>query len=147
MPPAERHNRLAVVRERLEAWEAQSLSRFASLSAASAGRLRPEPPDDLRTEFQRDRDRVVHTNSFRRMKHKTQVFIAPIGDHFVTRLTHTLEVTQIARTVARVAPPQRGLWWRLPRSATMSGIRRSVTSERWCSTACSREGFGITSRA
>ena len=101
MPPVERHNRLAVVRERLEAWEAQSLSRFASLSAASAGRLRPEPPDDLRTEFQRDRDRVIHTNSFRRMKHKTQVFIAPIGDHFVTRLTHTLEVTQIARTVAR----------------------------------------------
>ncbi len=92
---------LAVVREHVEQWEAERLSPNASLSARSKGRPTPEPLDDLRTEFQRDRDRVIHTNSFRRLKHKTQVFIAPVGDHFVTRLTHTLEVTQIARTIAR----------------------------------------------
>jgi dGTPase len=89
------------VRERQEQWEAEHLSPLATLSANTQGRLVPEPRDDLRTEFQRDRDRVIHTNAFRRLKHKTQVFVAPIGDHFVTRLTHTLEVTQIARTVAR----------------------------------------------
>ena len=92
---------LAVVREYVEQGEADRLSRWASLSARSKGRKVPEPLDDLRTEFQRDRDRIIHTNSFRRLKHKTQVFVAPVGDHFVTRLTHTLEVTQIARTIAR----------------------------------------------
>lgn len=67
----------------------------------SAGRLRPEPPDGVRNEFQRDRDRIVHAKAFRRLMHKTQVFIAPDGDHFRTRLTHTLEMTQVARTIAR----------------------------------------------
>lgn len=79
----------------------ESLSPCAVKSRLSKGRARPEPPDPIRTAFQRDRDRIIHCNSFRRLKHKTQVFIAPLGDHYVTRLTHTLEVSQIARTIAR----------------------------------------------
>jgi dGTPase len=88
------------VRARLEERE-QLLSPFAARSYQSRGRERPEEPSPLRTEFQRDRDRIIHCKAFRRLKHKTQVFIAPVGDHFVTRLTHTLEVAQVARTIAR----------------------------------------------
>ena len=88
------------VRLRLEERE-ELLSPFAARSRLSLGRLRPEEPSPLRTAFQRDRDRIIHSKSFRRLKHKTQVFIAPPGDYFVTRLTHTLEVSQIARTIAR----------------------------------------------
>ena len=88
------------VRERLERLE-EALSPHASRSNASRGRELPEPPSPLRTEYQRDRDRIIHTKAFRRLKHKSQVFIAPVGDHYVTRLTHTLEVAQIARTIAR----------------------------------------------
>ena len=87
-------------RERQEARE-QLLSPFATRSILSQGRARPEAAHPLRTSFQRDRDRIIHSNSFRRLKHKTQVFIAPTGDHYVTRLTHTLEVAQVARTIAR----------------------------------------------
>jgi dGTPase len=79
----------------------ESLSPHAVKSKNSRGRQRPEEPDPIRTCFQRDRDRIIHCKSFRRLKHKTQVFIAPLGDHYVTRLTHTLEVSQIARTIAR----------------------------------------------
>ena len=71
-------------------------------SADSSGRLRPEPEDDVRPAFQHDRDRIIHSKAFRRLKHKTQVFFAPAGDHYRTRLTHTLEVSQIARTIAKV---------------------------------------------
>ena len=79
----------------------ESLSSYAVKSRSSRGRLRPKEPCPIRTAFQRDRDRIIHCKAFRRLKHKTQVFIAPLGDHYVTRLTHTLEVSQIARTIAR----------------------------------------------
>ena len=92
---------MTTVRGQIEASEAQLLSERAQRSIDSKGREEPEPEDDLRTCFQRDRDRIVHSKAFRRLAHKTQVFIAPEGDHFRVRLTHTLEVTQIARTIAR----------------------------------------------
>ena len=79
----------------------ESLSPYAIKSRLSQGRLKHEEPCPVRTAFQRDRDRIIHSKAFRRLKHKTQVFIAPLGDHYVTRLTHTLEVSQIARTISR----------------------------------------------
>ncbi len=90
-----------LVREQLENLEKQLLSPQAALSSASRGRQREDIPCRYRTAFQRDRDRVIHCKSFRRLKHKTQVFLSPEGDHYRTRLTHTLEVSQIARTIAR----------------------------------------------
>jgi dGTPase len=93
---------LATIREALEARERDTLAPQAALSANSRGRLRPEPEDDVRPAFQHDRDRIIHSKAFRRLKHKTQVFFAPAGDHYRTRLTHTLEVSQIARTIAKV---------------------------------------------
>ena len=88
-------------RERTEQIERDTLSPRAVLAADSKGRERDEPQDPIRTVFQRDRDRIVHAKAFRRLKHKTQVFLAPEGDHYRVRLTHTLDVSQIARTVAR----------------------------------------------
>ena len=88
------------IRQRAEKRE-ETLSPFAVKSRQSQGRLKAEEPCPVRTAFQRDRDRIIHSKAFRRLKHKTQVFIAPLGDHYVTRLTHTLEVSQLARTIAR----------------------------------------------
>jgi dGTPase len=93
---------LPSIRETLEQRERETLAPQAARSADSRGRLRPEPEDEVRPAFQHDRDRIIHSKAFRRLKHKTQVFFAPAGDHYRTRLTHTLEVSQIARTIAKV---------------------------------------------
>ena len=90
-----------LIREELERREFQILAPQAAKSANTMGRLRPEDEDEIRPAFQRDRDRVIHSKAFRRLKHKTQVFFSPTGDHYRTRLTHTLEVSQIARTIAK----------------------------------------------
>ncbi len=89
------------IREELEEIELKTLSKYASFSRYSKVRDREETPCDIRTCYQRDRDRIIHCKAFRRLKHKTQVFLAPAGDHYRTRLTHTLEVSQIARTIAK----------------------------------------------
>lgn len=89
------------IREMLEKIEADTLVPQAARSAETRGRDRQEAEDDLRPSYQRDRDRIIHCKAFRRLKHKTQVFLAPEGDHYRTRLTHVLEVTQIARTIAK----------------------------------------------
>lgn len=89
------------IRESTEQWEEAYLSPYASFSKDSKGRERMEDSCDIRTAYQRDRDRIIHCKAFRRLKHKTQVFLAPEGDHYRTRLTHTLEVSQIARTIAK----------------------------------------------
>lgn len=96
----ERRKRMNV-REKQEQWEQTYLSKFASLSMNSKGREKPEMPCDIRPIYQRDRDRILHSKAFRRLKDKTQVFFAPLGDHYRTRLTHTLEVSQNARTIAK----------------------------------------------
>ena len=90
------------IREQLEEREREILAPRAARSGDSRGRLRPENEDPIRPAFQRDRDRIIHCKAFRRLKHKTQVFFAPTGDHYRTRLTHTLEVSQIARSISKV---------------------------------------------
>ena len=91
----------ACVRERVCAQEERFFSPFAQKSANTKGREKPEKRCEFRTDFQRDRDRIIYSNSFKRLKNKTQVFFAPEGDHYITRLTHTLDVSQIARSIAR----------------------------------------------
>ncbi|RMD54350.1 MAG: deoxyguanosinetriphosphate triphosphohydrolase, partial [Nitrospirae bacterium] len=92
---------MLTIREQTELIESEILHKRASLSSRSKGRVREEEEGEIRTVFQRDRDRIIHSKSFRRLKHKTQVFLAPKGDHYRTRLTHTLEVSQIARTISK----------------------------------------------
>ncbi len=92
---------MSSIKQKLTEWEKSTLSPYAFLSESTAGREHPCTDCDMRTDFQRDRDRIIHSQSFRRLMYKTQVFLAPAGDHYRTRLTHTLEVTQIARTIAR----------------------------------------------
>ena len=89
------------IRKRTEQWEANQLASHATLASESRGRERREPQDSIRTVYQVDRDRILHSKAFRRLKHKTQVFIDPFGDHFRTRLTHALEVMQVGRTIGR----------------------------------------------
>ena len=96
-----RNEQNMTIRERIEQIEADTLSPYACLSINSKGRDREEPQCDIRPVFQRDRDRILHSKSFRRLKSKTQVFLTPMGDHYRTRLTHTLEVSQNARTIAK----------------------------------------------
>src|SRR6202048_2158806 len=93
---------MTTLRHQLEAREREILVPQAAKSADSRGRLRPEAEDDVRPAFQRDRNRIIHSKAFRRLNHKTQVFFAPAGDHYRTRLTHTLEVSEIPRTNAKV---------------------------------------------
>jgi dGTPase len=97
-----RNNFAVTIREELECREREILAPAAAKSGDSKGRLRAEAEDGIRPAFQRDRDRIIHTKAFRRLKHKTQVFFSPAGDHYRTRLTHTLEVAQIARSIAKV---------------------------------------------
>lgn len=106
------------IREETEAIERQILSRYATLSENSLGRRVPLEPDPIRPCFQRDRDRILHCKAFRRLKQKTQVFLSPEGDHYRTRLTHTLEVSQIARTISRALRLNEDLT-ELSRSATI----------------------------
>jgi dGTPase len=93
---------MSTIREDLETREFAFLAPQAAKSRTSRGRVRPEAEDPIRPAFQRDRDRIIHVKAFRRLKHKTQVFFSPTGDHYRTRLTHTLEVSQIARSIAKV---------------------------------------------
>ena len=95
------NNKFSEIRERQIQFEETYLSEYAAKSSRTKGRKTPISPCPIRTEFQRDRDRILHSKAFRRLKHKTQVFISPAGDHYRTRMTHTLEVSQIARTIAR----------------------------------------------
>ena len=120
------------IRADLEGREAEHLASYAARSRDSKGRLRPEAEDPIRPAFQRDRDRIVHSKAFRRLKHKTQVFFAPTGDHYRTRLTHTLEMSQIARTVAKVLRLNEELTEAIALGHDLGHTRRSGTRVSGC---------------
>ena len=119
------------IREQLELRELEYLSSYAALSKDSKGRKRKEEPCDIRPAFQRDRDRILHCKAFRRLKQKTQVFLLPKGDHYRTRLTHTLEVSQNARTIAKALRLNEELVeapWGMIWDIHLSGMQGSVRS-------------------
>ena len=118
------------VREFLEQEEYRLLAPQAQKAAETKGRAYQEEESDVRTCYQRDTDRIVHSKAFRRLMHKTQVFLQPEGDHYRTRMTHTLEVSRIARTIAR-ALRLNETWQRPPPWGTTWGTRPSATPERW----------------
>lgn len=128
------------IREQTENWETQFLSPYAALSRKSRGRDREEEPCDIRPVYQRDRDRILHCKSFRRLKHKTQVFLTPKGDHYRTRLTHTLEVAQNARTIARALRLNEDLTEAIALGHDLGHTPFGHAGERALAAACS-EGF------
>ena len=125
---------LRKTRDEREQLEHELLASEATKADESDGRAEDEEPDEFRTAFERDRDRIVHTKAFRRLKHKTQVFLNPDGDHFVTRMTHTIQVNQVGRAMARPSASTR-ISPRRSASAMTWAIRRSGTPER---TPCAR---------
>ena len=134
------------VRTRTEEIERLTLAPWATFSDASRGRQRPEEQDPIRPVFQRDRDRVLHCKAFRRLKQKTQVFLSPEGDLYRTRLTHTLEVSQIARTIARARPSPWATIWATPPSATPESGRWISSRPAASSTICRACGWWTSSR-
>lgn len=133
------------IREQNEQREHAVLEPWATFADSSAGRLRPMEPCPYRTCFQRDRDRIIHSKAFRRLGNKTQVFISPEGDHYRARLTHTLEVAQIARTIARALGLNEDLTEAIALGHDL-GHTPFVTPERRRLTRFVRSGFGTTSR-
>ena len=129
------------IREKQEQWEAQYLSPYAALSKNSRGRDRYEPQCDIRPVYQRDRDRILHSKSFRRLKHKTQVFLTPQGDHYRTRLTHTLEVSQNARTIAKALRLNEDLVEAMALGHDLGHTPFGHAGERGLDSLCSK-GFG-----
>ena len=129
------------IREKQEQWEAQYLSPYAALSKNSRGRDRYEPQCDIRPVYQRDRDRILHSKSFRRLKHKTQVFLTPQGDHYRTRLTHTLEVSQNARTIAKALRLNEDLVEAMALGHDLGHTPFGHAGERALNSLCSK-GFG-----
>ena len=134
------------VRQRTEEIEHLTFAPWATFSDASRGRAVPEPQDPLRPVFQRDRDRVLHCKAFRRLKQKTQVFLSPEGDLYRTRLTHTLEVSQIARTIARALRLNEDLTEAISLAHDL-GTRLLATPENGRSTSSARAGSSIMCRA
>lgn len=129
------------IREKQEQWEVQYLSPYAALSKNSRGRDRYEPQCDIRPVYQRDRDRILHSKSFRRLKHKTQVFLTPQGDHYRTRLTHTLEVSQNARTIAKALRLNEDLVEAMALGHDLGHTPFGHAGERALNSLCSK-GFG-----